>query len=141
MPELVSTWSQPAGIYEVAVASPVYFIPGGFHRPEAAMATVRLNITDENGHALSARVSVTDFGKEIEQIGTDESGNARFSVPATASITIKTPGFTEARKDLFMDSPVYAFCKDFNDFYTPAAFNRLREIIGNLSFEIRLKKI
>jgi len=140
-PELNSTWSQPAGLYEVAVASPVYFIPAGFLRPAPGLATLKLHVTDKEGHPLAAFVSVTDFGKEIFRKGTDKNGDAQFSAPATASIAVKAPGFGEVRKDIYMDSPVSGFCKDFNDFYTPAGFMRLRELIGNLGFEIKLKKI
>jgi hypothetical protein len=140
-PGLNSTWSQPAGLYELAVASPVYFIPEGFQRPAPAKATLRLHVTDEEGHPVSAMVTVTDFGKEIFHISTDNNGEAKVSSPATASIAVKAPGFGEVRKDLYMDTSVFGFCKDFNDFYTPAGFMRLRELIGNIDFEIKLKKI
>jgi hypothetical protein len=125
----------------VAVASPVYFIPAGFLRPAPGIATVRLHVTDDEGHPVAAKVSVTDFGKEIFNTSTDNNGDAKLTAPPTASIAVKAPGFGEVRKDLYMDSPVFGFCKDFNDFYTPAGFMRLRELIGNLGFEIKLKKI
>ena len=71
---------------------------------------------------------------------TGKNGLAIFNVPATEILFIKYHGFTEVKKDLYMDSPVHKFCKDFNDFYTPGGFQRLREIPGNLNFEIRLRK-
>lgn len=139
-PGVLAEWEQPAGLYEVAVASPVYFLPAGFHRPVTAEATVKLQVTDEDGQPLPATVSIINYGREISVRTTGKNGIAIFNAPATACLFIKSPGFTEVKKDLFMDSPVYGFCKDFNDFYTPGGFHRLREILGDLNFEVRLRK-
>jgi hypothetical protein len=139
-PGLISEWPQPTDIYEVAVASPVYFVPAGFKRPAPATAKVKLRITDEDGHTLPATISVTDFGKELFRKSTDTNGEVQFNAPATASFAVKAPGFGEIKKDLYMDSSIFNYCKGFNDFYSPSGFMRLRELIGNLGFEIRLKK-
>ena len=48
-PACLATWRQPAEIYEVAVANPVYFLPKTFHRPRPALAKVRLKVADPQG--------------------------------------------------------------------------------------------
>ena len=132
--------SQPTEIYEVAVASPFYFIPKGFNRPTPAKANVTLHVTDENDKPLSAMVSVMDAGKEIAQQVVDKSGTAVFSTPATAYLIIKAPGFTESKKDLFIDSPIWNYCRNFNGFYNPGSFNAVRSMLGRLSFDVKLTR-
>ncbi len=137
-PELLALW-QPSDIYEVAVASPVYFIPEGYHRPAPVKANVTLHITDEKGHPLKAAVSVTDSGREVSEEISGADGTAIFEAPATSALVIKAPGYDEVRRDLFKDTPVFGFCRDFTDFYTPAGFNQLREILGSLVINVQLK--
>jgi len=139
-PELLADWSQPAEIYEAAVASPVYFIPHDFRRPEPAAASVKLKITDESGRPLPASVSVLDSNKEIKKMTLASGDTSSFTIPATAQLLIKAPGFEETKRDIYKDSPVYGYCRDFNGFYTPGAFNEMRELLGNLRFNVRLKK-
>ena len=50
------------------------------------------------------------------------------------------PGFAEAKKDLFLDSPLVELCRNFNGFYTPEAYHQVRELLGKLDFEVKLKK-
>jgi len=132
--------AQSADVYEVALANPVYFIPEGFQRPSPAKATVKLHIMDEDSLSLPAMVSIVDSGKEIAQHIVDTNGSTILTIPATAYLVIKSPGFVEVKKDLYMDSPIYDFCRNFNDFYTPAGFNKLTEMLSNLSFDVKLKK-
>jgi hypothetical protein len=139
-PGSLAAWKQPVDLYEVAVANPVYFIPAWFHRPTPTLATVKLHITDEDSYPLKAKISVVDYGKEIYHLITDAKGTLIFNAPATASFVINAPGFIEVKKDLYMDSPVYSFCQNFNDYYTPGSYNNLRELLGNLSFEVKLKR-
>lgn len=139
-PGSLATWAQPVDIYEIAVANPVYFLPEWYHRPEPVKAKVRLHITDEYGNPLKATVSVVEYGKEISSQTADAKGTAMFEAPATAYLVIKAQGFADLKRDLYMDSPVYNYCKDFNDFFTPAGFNYLRELLVNLSFDMKLKK-
>jgi|GEM_PF-3162789 len=139
-PELLATWKQPADLYEVAVASPVYFLPRNFKRPVPAKASVRFNITDETGARVSAMVSIVDAGREITSFSLKQGDTSRYEIPATAVMVFTSPGFNEVRKDIYMDSPVFGFCRDFNGFYTPEAFNKMREMLGDLNFEIVLKK-
>jgi hypothetical protein len=137
-PACLATWRQPAEIYDVAVADPVYFLPQNFQRPKATLATVSLNVTDERGVPRAATVSVTDAGKQIAQVTVGTDGRAHFQTPATALLTITAPGYSAVKKDLYLDSPVFDFCRDFTGFYTPEAYHRLRELLGKLEFEVKL---
>jgi hypothetical protein len=139
-PACLAAWRQPAEIYEVAVASPVYFLPKGFQRPRPAVAKVRLKVTDPQGKPLAATVHVTDAGREVAQVPVGSGGQATFQAPPTAALTIRAPGYAEVKKDLFLDSPVLEFCRNFNGFYTPGGFHDMRDLLGNLEFEVQLKR-
>jgi hypothetical protein len=139
-PGLLRTWTQPAEIYDEAVASPVYFIPDGFLRPSPAKATVKLNITDDESNPLAGTVSVIDYGKEISTQNVAADGSALIIAPASANLVITAAGFDDFRIDLFRDSPVYVFCQNFNDYFTPGGFNELRTLLGNISFRVKLKR-
>ena len=139
-PQSLTVWKQPTELYEIAVASPVYFIPEGFRRPEAAAAKVTLRVMDEGGKPLAAWVRVVDMGQEIARQTIDESGTLLLEAPATAVLVIEAPGHDEVRKDIYMDSPICAYCRDFNGFYTPEAWDTVRKMLGSLSFEVQLTK-
>lgn len=140
-PRSLAVWTQPTELYEVAVASPVYFIPEGFRRPEPAIAKVRLRVMDEDGKPLASSVSVLDMDREIAHEPVDQSGVAILETPATAILIIRAPGYAEAKRDLYMDSAIYAYCRNFNGFYTPEAWNHLRRMLGALSFDVKLARI
>jgi hypothetical protein len=133
----------PAGqateTYSVAVASPVYFLPKTFRRPQPAVAQVRLKVTGPQRHPLAATVHVIDAGKEVAQVPVGATGEAKFQTPATAALAIRTPGYAEAKRDLFLDSPLLEMCRDFNGFYTPGAFHKVRKMLGDLTFEVQLQ--
>jgi hypothetical protein len=139
-PACLAAWRQPAEIYEVAVANPVYFLPKAFHRPQPAVARVRLKITDRQGKPLAATVHVVDAGQEVAQVKVGFGGEASFQTPATAALSIRAPGFAEVKKDLFLDSPLLEFCRNFNGFYTPEGYHHVRELLDKLEFEVKLKK-
>jgi hypothetical protein len=126
--------------YAVAVASPVYFLPKSFRRPQPAPAKVRLKIADPQGNPLAAMVDVIDAGKTVAQIPVGATGGATFPTPATAVLSIRAPGYVEAKRDLFLDSPLREACRNFNGFYTPTAYNKVRKMLGDLRFEVRLEK-
>ena len=137
-PALLAHWRQPAEIYDVAVADPVYFLPENFHRPQPILATVHLKISDEHGKPLAATVGINDAGKEVAQVAIGPDGAATFQTPATANLTIKAPGYAEVTKNLYMDSPVFAYCRDFSGFYSPSGYNGLRALLGKLKFDVKL---
>ena len=137
----MAIWRQPADLYEIAVASPVYFLPKEFRRPEPASARVTLRVTDAMGDPLAASVSVLDMGREIGRRAIDESGNVVLEAPATAALLIRAAGYADARRDLYLDSPISEYCRNFNGFYTPEAWNHLREMLRNLSFDVRLARV
>jgi len=139
-PGKLADWPQSTEIYELAVASPVYFIPQTFQRPAVAKATVKLSITDEENLPMEAKVIATDSGKEIPVKTNKVLKNQILTVPATANLVISAPGYEDFKIDLFMDSPVYSFCQNFNDYFTPAGFSELRKILNSLSFEVKMKK-
>jgi hypothetical protein len=122
------------------VANPVYFLPKTFHRPLPAVAKVRLKITDPQGKPLAATVHVVDAGQEVAQVTVGSGGVASFQSPATAALSIRAPGFVEVKKDLFLDSPLVEFCRNFHGFYTPEGYHHVRELLGKLEFEVKLKK-
>jgi hypothetical protein len=136
----LAAWKQAAGLYEVAVASPVYFIPEGFRRPAPVLASVRLKIMDENGQSLPASISIEETASRSHIKSFHANDSVSLEIPATSSIVIKSPGYDEARRDIYMDSPIYAYCRDNNDFYSPRAFQDLEEMLGNIRFNIKLKK-
>jgi hypothetical protein len=139
-PACLAAWRQPAEIYEVAVASPVYFLPKSFRRPQPALAKVRIKVTATEGKPMAATVHVVDAGREIAQVAVGAGGEARFQAPATAVLAIRAPGFAEVKKDLFLDSPLVEFCRNFNGFYTPEAYHEVRELLGRMEFEVRLTR-
>jgi len=61
---------------------------------------------------------------------------ASFQTPPTAALTIRAAGFAEVKKDLFLDSPLLEFCRNFNGSCTPEAYHRVRELLGKLEFEM-----
>lgn len=131
---------QATETYGVAVASPVYFLPKNFRRPQPAVAKVRLKVTDPESHPLAATVHVIDAGKEIAQVPIGTAGEATFQTPATAALSIRAPGYAEAKRDLFLDSSLVEICRDFNGFYTPGAYHKIRKVLGDLKFEVTLEK-
>lgn len=139
-PESLVIWKQPTELYEIAVASPVYFIPADFRRPEPARAKVTLCVMDEAGKPLAARVSVVDMRREIARQATDESGTLILETPATAILVIGAPGYDQTTRDIYMDSSIYAYCRNFTGFYTPEAWNTVRKMLGSLSFGVTLTK-
>jgi hypothetical protein len=139
-PGLLTEWKQPTDIYDIAVASPVYFIPDDFHRPSPTKASVKISVTDEEKNPISAVVSVVDNGKEIIKQNTDAEGLATINTPASAILVINAIGFEEDRIDLFMDSQLFSFCRNFNDFFTPGGFNELKNILASMSFEVKLRR-
>jgi hypothetical protein len=139
-PGSLAAWPQPAEIYEVAVANPVYFIPAGFHRPSPMNAIVKLNVSDEESHPLDAVVSVVDSGREISRYNIGQSGSVTLNIPATSYLVITSSGFTEVKKDLYKDSQIFSYCQNFTDFYTPGGINGLKELLGNMTFDVKLKK-
>jgi hypothetical protein len=136
-PQSLAIWRQPAELYEIAVANPVYFLPKEFRRPAPAKARVTLRVTDEVGNPLAASVSVVDVDGEIGRHVID-NGHAILEAPATAILIIRAAGYAEAKRDLYMDSPVFEYCRNLNGFYTPEAWNHLREMLGTLRFDVRL---
>jgi hypothetical protein len=138
-PESTSAWTPPAELYDMAVASPVYFLPAGFERPVPAKAKIRLHVRDEANNPVNATISVVGYGEKISDISTDAKGYAFIIAPPTASLVISAPGYSDITRNIFMDSPVYGFCKDFNDFYSPGGFNYLRNMLENLSFDVTLR--
>ncbi len=140
-PACLAAWRQPAEIYEVAVADPVYFLPVGFRRPQPTPATVTLKVSDELGQPVAATVCVTDAGREVARRAVGPSGRLAFQAPATARLTITAAGYRDASKDLYLDSPVFAFCRDFTGFYSPEGYHRLRALLGQLEFDVKLTKI
>jgi hypothetical protein len=139
-PGAMADWAQPAGIYDIAVASPVYFLPKGFHRPLPVNAKVMLSILDENNFPIPSTVSVINFENKISSQSVGDDGKVLIDAPPTSALLITAPGFEDFRIDLYKDSPVYNFCRDFNDFFTPGGYNQLRELLGNLRFEVKLRK-
>lgn len=139
-PACLAAWRQPTELYEVAVANPVYFLPKTFHRPQPAVAKVRLTVSDSQGRPLAATVYVVDAGQEVARVTVGPGGEATFPAPATAALTIRAPGFAEVKKDLFLDSPLVEFCRNFTGFYTPEAYHEVRELLGKLKFEVKLEK-
>jgi hypothetical protein len=83
---------------------------------------------------------VVDAGQEVAQVKVGLGGEANFQTPATAALLIRAPGFAETKKDLFLDSSLVEFCRNFNGFYTPEAYHHVRESLGKLEFEVKLKK-
>jgi len=132
---------QSTETYSVAVASPVYFLPKNFHRPQPAVAKVRLKLADPQNHPLAATVHVIDAGKEIAQIPGGSSGEATFQAPPTAALSIRAPDHAEAKVDLFSDSPLVEACRDFHGFYSPSAYHKIRTMIGDLNFKVTLEPV
>jgi hypothetical protein len=139
-PACLAAWRQPAEIYEVAVADPVYFLPAGFRRPQPTPATVTVKVSDQSGQSVAAAVCVTDANREVARLAVGPSGRVTFQAPATARLTITAAGYREVSKDLYLDSPLFAFCRDFTGFYTPEGYNHLRAMLGQLEFDVKLAK-
>jgi len=121
------------------VASPVYFLPQTFRRPQPAAAKVRLKVVGPQRNPLAATVHVIDAGKEVAQVPVGANGEATFQTPATATLAIRAPGYAEAKRDLFVDSPLLEMCRDFNGFYSPSAYHKVRKMLGDLTFEVQLQ--
>lgn len=131
---------QSTKTYGLAVASPVYFLPKTFRRPQPAVAKVRLKVTGPQGNPLAATVHVIDAGKEVAQVPVGADGQSTFQTPATAAISIRAPGHAEAKRDLFLDSSLVEICRNFNGFYTPSVYHQIRRTLGDLKFEVKLEK-
>jgi hypothetical protein len=139
-PGLLNIWRQSSDVYDIAVTSPVYFIPNGFRRPVPAEATVKIRITDDNENPIPATVTVIDQGKEIGQQEIGATGISSITAPATALLAIEADGFAEVRKDLYMDTPIFNYCRSISDFFSPGPYQEIRKMLNNLNFEIKLKK-
>lgn len=139
-PQALAHWNQPADLYDIAVASPVYFLPSGFRRPEPAAAQVTLHVTDEQGTPVVASVAVIDMGQEVARLTTDPRGKLVLQAPATAILQIESAGHQAAHRDLYMDSAIFEYCRNFTNFYTPEAWHTLRRMLGNLIFTVQLQK-
>jgi hypothetical protein len=63
-PRSLAAWDQPAELYDVAVANPVYFMPVGFDRPKPAKAKIKLRVGDEKGNPIKAIISVVEYAPD-----------------------------------------------------------------------------
>ncbi len=144
-PETQINWA-PSDVYEVAMTSAVSFLPKNFKRPQPAQANVTLNVTDESGKPVAAKVSIIDIGKEIPAATVGESGTASLTVPASAILVIKAPGYAEVKKEIYKDAKdpegetCFTFCRAFTGFYTPEAFHSMRTMLDHLTVDVKLVK-
>ena len=131
-------------VYELAVASPVYFLPKGFHRPKPAAARVALTVTDESGKPLAAEVTVLDAGGPIRKLTVPADGSAVVDAPATASLSIHADGYPDQQRCLYMDTEVFAYCRNMGtvwpSFYSPETWTDLRELLGKLTLAVKMKR-
>ncbi len=130
------------GVYELAVASPVYFLPAHYQRPKPAIANVALTLVDGKGNPLSAQVTVIDADTELNTVDVPASGIATFPAPPTASLRIRSPGRPEQIRSIYMDSELFDYCRNMNtvwpSFFSPETFTELREMLGRLKVKITI---
>jgi hypothetical protein len=98
-----SDWNQ------YAVSNPIYFEAPGFRVPEAATASVELQVVAAgSGKPLDGRYEVLEMiGREPKVVSSGEftAGRVAFSAPATARIRVRVPGCETATKSIFIDTP------------------------------------
>ena len=132
----------PAGPFQVAVANPVYFLPDGFHRPEPAVARVRVEIADSAGKPLDGQVLVVDGGQELARHEA-KGGRCEFECPATAFVTASAPGCQPQRQGLLLG------CEPLREYVrtaTPAwpslcsawSLNQIRRMLREARLSFRL---
>jgi hypothetical protein len=137
---------RPPSSPEIAVASPVYFLPAGFRRPAATPARVALTVTDAtSGDPVAATVQVRDDDTEIARWRLPATGADTLVVPATASLRIAARGYQAAERSLYMDCPeIFAFCRDtggvWPSFYSSETYQSLRDLLGKLKLGVTLTR-
>jgi len=98
-----SQWDQ------YAVSNPIYFEAPGFRSPEAARASVELQVVASGtGKPLDGSYEVLEMiGREpkVLKMGEFTSGHGTISAPATARIRVRVPGCEVSMKSIFMDTP------------------------------------
>lgn len=141
-PRSVYHWGQH--LQELAVANPVYFLPEGFQRPTPALARVALQVTGDSNEPLAASVTVWNDDCEVDNYEIAACGGT-LTVPATASLCIKAPGYGQEKRNLYMDcSELYEYCRNIGtvwpSFFSPETYHELRARLANLKLTVVLKK-
>jgi hypothetical protein len=141
--ESLANWGPD--VYELAVANPVYFLPRGFKRPGPTFAHVEVTVQDEAGQPVAARVAIVESdGEEGSPADVPASGALALYAPATASLKVTAAGYADERRSLYMDTPLFAYCRNIGtvwpSFFSPETWTEIRKRLGQIDLAVTMKK-
>jgi hypothetical protein len=130
---------------QVAITNPVYFEGADYRAPVAAPARVSGTVTNANRRPLDGTMEIVrmDGLKEVKTAEVRITGG-RFvaTVPATARLRARVPGYAPELKSIFMDYPpllngmLSMTPERLSDWET---FESIRRTLGNVRIDFRLK--
>lgn len=98
---------------------------------------------DEAGKGLAGTVTVVDEGEEIATHAISAEGTLVVRAPATATLRIRAPGNADEKRNLYMDTELFSYCRNMNElypsFYSPETWQELRSLLSKLRLRVFLK--
>jgi hypothetical protein len=126
---------------EVAIASPVYFVPPGFTRPAPALARLRVRVTDTADRDVACTVSAWVAGRRVAT-QTVPVGHTLLVLPAGARLVFEAPGFVSESRTAFSDSPLGDYCRDLNlaqlSLGAAAVWRDMQHLLDQVDLHVRL---
>jgi len=90
---------------QVAMTNPVYFVPQGWAPPAAVVCDATIRVVDAATAAPlpGASVRAMAYEKDLATVTADAAGSVRLTLPPTAEIEVRAPGYQTARRSIFLD--------------------------------------
>jgi hypothetical protein len=126
---------------EVAVASPIYFLPPGYARPAPALARLRVRVTDTADRDVACKVTARVGGVPVATRNVP-AGQTDIELPAGARLTFEAPGFVPETRSVFTDSPLGDYCRDLSLTHlalgTAAAWRDMQNMLDHVDLHVRM---